>query len=147
MPKTPRFAPNLDRPLPVRPVEVVVFPGVQMLDVTGPLQVFATTNDIVAQLGRTRPYELRVVAKNGRNVTASAGLATEALSPLDMLVLLGCGPGESFGSGAQDVSMINRVSKPTSGQVVSFSVDAIMEMPASWRLGFENFSSVKVVND
>jgi transcriptional regulator GlxA family with amidase domain len=98
MPNTPQFAPNLDRPVPVRPVELVVFPEVQMLDVTGPLQVFATTNDIVAQSGRARPYELRVVAKNGRNVTASAGLglAAEALPPpdtaIDTLIAAG-GPG------------------------------------------------------
>jgi transcriptional regulator GlxA family with amidase domain len=68
-----------------RTVEVVAFPAVQMLDVTGPLQVFATANDIIVESGGAAPYVLRVVAKGGRNVTASAGLglATEALSPVD----------------------------------------------------------------
>jgi len=38
-PKTPRFAPNS-----VRVIEVLTYPAVQLLDVTGPLQVFASAN-------------------------------------------------------------------------------------------------------
>ncbi len=64
---------------------MVAFPAVQMLDVTGPLQVFATANDIVAENGGALPYELRVVAKGRSSVAASAGLvfATEELSAVD----------------------------------------------------------------
>jgi hypothetical protein len=39
MSKSPRFLPELQRV-----VEVLAFPGVQLLDVTGPLQVFAPVN-------------------------------------------------------------------------------------------------------
>jgi transcriptional regulator GlxA family with amidase domain len=86
-----------------RVIEVLAFPAVQLLDVTGPLQVFATANDHVTQAGGTAPYQLRVVAKavrvgqNGRSVTASAGLALATL-PLprgtapDTLIVAG-GPG------------------------------------------------------
>ncbi|HZF35935.1 MAG TPA: GlxA family transcriptional regulator, partial [Candidatus Angelobacter sp.] len=42
MPKNPRFTPN--RPLRI---ELLAFPDVQLLDVAGPLQVFASANDLV----------------------------------------------------------------------------------------------------
>jgi transcriptional regulator GlxA family with amidase domain len=95
MPKNPRSPPNSDRSDATRAIEVVAFPAVQMLDVTGPLQVFASANDIVMERGGTPPYALRVVAEGGRNVTASSGLGltTEALPPvgatLDTLVIAG----------------------------------------------------------
>ena len=98
MPKSPRFQPNPSRGNAARIVEVLAFPSVQLLDVTGPLQVFVCANDHVAQAGGTPPYALRVVAKGGLDVTTSAGLgiATSALqrtdAPLDTLLVPG-GPG------------------------------------------------------
>jgi len=93
MPKSPRSAPNA-----ARIIEVLAFPAVQLLDVTGPFQVFASANDIVAETGGTPPYVLRVVAKDCKDVTASGGLAIAA-SPLprvgvalDTLMIAG-GPG------------------------------------------------------
>jgi transcriptional regulator GlxA family with amidase domain len=93
VPISPRSAPTA-----VRVVEVLAYPAVQLLDVTGPLQVFASANDLVAEAGGTPPYILCVVAKGGQSVTASAGLAiaTKPLprigSPLDTLMVAG-GPG------------------------------------------------------
>ena len=79
MPKTPRFPPSSRLR---RTVEVLAYPAVQLLDVTGPLQVFATANDLVTQAGGAPPYVLRVVAKGGSGgVTASAGLGI-ATQPL-----------------------------------------------------------------
>ena len=102
MPKSPRFTPSRLTPVlgtgAVCVIEVLAYPSVQLLDVTGPLQVFATANDMVAEAGGTRPYLLRVVAKDGPSVTASAGLgiATAPLSrlgaALDTLIVAG-GPG------------------------------------------------------
>jgi transcriptional regulator GlxA family with amidase domain len=57
---------------------VLAYPAVQLLDVTGPLQVFASANDHVAEAGGVPPYVLRVVAKGGQSVTASAGLGITA---------------------------------------------------------------------
>ncbi len=73
-PSYPRFPPR-----PSRRVEILAYPAVQLLDVAGPLQVFATANDIAAG---PPPYDPVVVAKEPRGVTSSAGLtlATEALS-------------------------------------------------------------------
>ena len=90
MPKPPRFSPN-----PVRVIDVLAFPAVQLLDVTGPVQVFASANDLIAVAGGTRAYELRVVAQGGEGFTASAGvtLAAGPLSksdePLDTLLIAG----------------------------------------------------------
>jgi hypothetical protein len=53
MPKAPRFSPNA-----VRVIEVLTYPAVQLLNVTGPIQVFAAANDQVAGAGGARPYDL-----------------------------------------------------------------------------------------
>jgi len=97
MPKSPRSPPS-SRISAARIIEVLAYPSVQLLDVTGPLQVFASTNDLVSEAGETPPYLLRVVAKGGQGVTASAGLgiATRPLprisAALDTLIVAG-GPG------------------------------------------------------
>jgi transcriptional regulator GlxA family with amidase domain len=75
-PRLPRSAPDT-----VRVVEMLAYPAVQLLDVTGPLQVFATANDLATKAGATAPYAVRVVAKGGGSVTASAGLRI-ATAPL-----------------------------------------------------------------
>lgn len=67
--KAPRSTPTS-----VRVVEVLAFPLVQLLDVTGPFQVFATANDLVLEAGGRPPYDLQVVGRSGALVTASAGL-------------------------------------------------------------------------
>lgn len=88
MPKNPRFAPR-----PLR-VEILAFPDVQLLDVAGPLQVFATTNDLRRMAGKPQPYEPVAVA-DGTLAMSSAGLglATQPLpkpsSSLDSLVVAG----------------------------------------------------------
>src|SRR5580692_11305831 len=69
MPIHPRSAPH-----PVRVVELLAFPLVQLLDVTGPFQVFASANDLVLEAGGRPPYDLQVVARSGAQVTASSGL-------------------------------------------------------------------------
>jgi hypothetical protein len=53
MPKPPRFAPSR-----VRVVELLTFPLVQLLDVTGPAQVFASANDVVLTLTQTHQGEV-----------------------------------------------------------------------------------------
>jgi transcriptional regulator GlxA family with amidase domain len=91
MPKTPQKLPS------VRQVEIVAFPDVTVLDLTGPLEVFTTANQWAAQNGLPRPYDTRVVAER-RPVTSSSGLAllADALpgpsKPVDTLVVTG-GPG------------------------------------------------------
>lgn len=91
MPKNPRSPPN-----PTRPVEILAFPRVQVLDVTGPMQVFATANDLAG--GDVPPYAIRLVCDGGGSVPASAGLGLLADplpgpgAALDTLIVAG-GPG------------------------------------------------------
>src|SRR5271155_3257055 len=107
MPNSPRSAPNA-----VRVIDVLTYPAVQLLDVTGPVQVFASANDIVAETGGARPYALRVVARGGQGVTASAGLALAAgpLPPigdeLDTLLIAG---GEGAETAAEDPVLVDWV--------------------------------------
>jgi transcriptional regulator GlxA family with amidase domain len=92
-----------------RRVEILAFPSVQILDVTGPLQVFATANDIVAEAGGAAPYLIRVVAGADRSVTASAGIVVQA-EPLpsagvavDTLLVSG---GRGVDEAASDVTLV-----------------------------------------
>src|SRR5262249_20120962 len=90
MPKSPRSSPN-----PTRVVDVLTYPAVQLLDVTGPIQVFASANDLIADAGGAPPYLLRVVAQGGEGVTASAGVKlaagplTQSGEALDTLLVAG----------------------------------------------------------
>jgi transcriptional regulator GlxA family with amidase domain len=61
---------------PMRQIWIAVFPDVQVLDVTGPLEVFSIAN----RLGeaRTPGYAVSVVAATPGPVTTSSGLALVA---------------------------------------------------------------------
>jgi transcriptional regulator GlxA family with amidase domain len=90
LPKSPRFSPN-----PVRVIDVLTYPAVQLLDVTGPVQVFASANDLAAEAGRARPYLLKVVAQSVEDARSSAGVAlaaaplTRGRDTLDTLLVAG----------------------------------------------------------
>jgi transcriptional regulator GlxA family with amidase domain len=105
MPMTPRSS-------PLRVIDVLAYPAVQLLDVTGPVQVFATANDIVADAGGAPPYLLRVVAKGGKGITASAGVTFSAgpLPPireaLDTLLVAG---GEGAEAASEDAAVVEWV--------------------------------------
>src|SRR5215468_1556606 len=107
MPRSTRSVPSA-----LRIVEVLTFPLVQLLDVTGPLQVFASANDFVAEAGGVPPYVLRVVTQNGQGVTASAGvgLAAGPLPPVqaevDTLVIAG---GQGVEAAAADPVLVDWV--------------------------------------
>jgi transcriptional regulator GlxA family with amidase domain len=96
-------SPHNPPPNAVRIIDVLAFPGVQLLDVTGPFQVFASANNIVEAAGGALPYRLRLMAQDGGGVTSGAGvgLATGPLSrcdeALDTLIVPG-------GSGVEAVA-------------------------------------------
>jgi transcriptional regulator GlxA family with amidase domain len=116
MPKTPRFRPNPAHRNAARIIEVLAYPSVQLLDVTGPLQVLASANDHIVQAGAAPPYVLRVVGKGGQGVMATAGLAIatsplpRAGAPLDTLIVAG-GPGVD--AAAADTMLVNWVRQRT----------------------------------
>ena len=73
MPKTPRSLPTAPRT-----TEILTFPGVQLLDMAGPLQVFATCNDRYTAAGSAPPYAPRVIACDATSIVTSSGLALSA---------------------------------------------------------------------
>jgi transcriptional regulator GlxA family with amidase domain len=92
MPKSPRFTPNR-----LRQVEILAFQDVQLLDVAGPLQVFASANEVAIRLGDAPLYAPLVVSAGGPVIASSGlGLVTAQLPPagarLDTLLVAG-GPG------------------------------------------------------
>lgn len=126
MPKHPRAPPKAPRI-----VEVLAFPAVQLLDVTGPVQVFASANDFAAEAGAMPPYELRIVAQCGQNITASAGVTLATLplsasgSPVDTLVIAG---GDGVEAAASDPALIDwvRLRVRTARRVASVCTGAFL---------------------
>lgn len=91
-------------------IHVLAFANMQILDVTGPLQVFASANDIARQRGLPIPYAPSVIANGGGAVMSSAGLAVlaEALpaAPSDTLIIAG---GWGIYPAAEDVLLVDWV--------------------------------------
>ncbi len=91
---------------------MLAYPSVQLLDVTGPVQVFASANDHVTEAGGVPPYALRIVAQGGRGVTATAGLELVAHplprvgAALDTLIVAG---GEGAQAAAEDPVLVDWV--------------------------------------
>jgi transcriptional regulator GlxA family with amidase domain len=106
-PKIPPISPNM----PSRAVEVLAFPDVQLLDVAGPLQVFASANDRAAEQGLARPYVVTVVAPESQ-ITATAGLSFAAAalpasaSPVDTVIVAG---GQGVMRAANDAELVDWV--------------------------------------
>jgi transcriptional regulator GlxA family with amidase domain len=80
----------------MRRVAVVAFEGFQLLDVTGPYEVFGRTTRYLRDHGLAGGYEPRLVAGRAGSVTSSSGLAlgvhhtfAALRGPLDTLVVAG----------------------------------------------------------
>lgn len=82
----------------------------QLLDVAGPLQVFATANDLAAQRRSPTPYALEVVAATTPSVRTSAGLSLvvtplpPARSTVDTLIVAG---GFGVNAAREDEALLN----------------------------------------
>lgn len=83
-----------------RLVAIVAYPGVQSLDIAGPLEVFAGANTLIEATGRSDPgYRVRLLGATGEPLRTSSGLTLapdgrlgEASKRIDTLVVAG-GPG------------------------------------------------------
>ncbi len=60
-----------------KPIHILAFPNVQLLDVTGPLQVFASANVQATRQGLPTPYSPTVIARQDGSVVSSAGLGLQ----------------------------------------------------------------------
>ena len=67
-----------------RPHRIVIaaFAPAQMLDISGPLDVFATANECAANAGRAPPYELVVAAAQAGPLMTTSGVALIATASL-----------------------------------------------------------------
>jgi transcriptional regulator GlxA family with amidase domain len=77
-----------------RTIDVLAYPGVQLLDVAGPLQVFASANTFAAAKGHPPPYVPRVIALHSPIATSSGlELIAQPLpapsQPVDTLIVPG----------------------------------------------------------
>lgn len=74
-------------------VHILAFPNVQLLDVAGPLQVFASANVQVVSLGQPAAYAPSVIASQSGSVMSSAGLGLQTFAlpsqPSDTLIIAG----------------------------------------------------------
>lgn len=97
-----------------RPIVVVTFPGAQILDVTGPLEVFSTA----VRFLRAESYRTEVVSTHGGPVRASCGLeiATSSIAGvdarLDTLVIAG---GADMGAPSADAELLHHVRRLAAG--------------------------------
>jgi transcriptional regulator GlxA family with amidase domain len=95
-------------------VEILTYPRVQLLDVAGPLQVFATANELACEAGYRPLYAPRIVAAKPGPIAASAGLTliADKLPPpragLDTLLIAG-GPGVA--AAATDQTLLHWVTQ------------------------------------
>jgi transcriptional regulator GlxA family with amidase domain len=63
------------RTIAPRRIAILVYPGVQSLDVTGPMEVFAGAQTLIAASGRDqRGYEIRLVAAEEEPLRTSSGM-------------------------------------------------------------------------
>src|SRR6185312_930393 len=60
---------------PMRHIIFVAFEQALLLDIAGPLQVFASARDLSLQDGLADPYRLSVVSPKGGEIQTSSGLA------------------------------------------------------------------------
>nr|WP_246683850.1 GlxA family transcriptional regulator [Labrys sp. KNU-23] len=58
-------------------MDLLAFPGFQLLDIAGPMQVFASANRLLEDDGLPPAYRLRIIARHGQ-VAAWAGLTLQA---------------------------------------------------------------------
>jgi transcriptional regulator GlxA family with amidase domain len=94
-------------------VTLVVFEPAQLLDVTGPLEVFAGANGVARRAGRAVPYAITlatpkpgpVATTSGVPIVASHGLVARGAAP-DTLLIAG-GPGAR--AAALDAGLIRRL--------------------------------------
>ncbi|HET8532515.1 MAG TPA: GlxA family transcriptional regulator [Methylomirabilota bacterium] len=115
------------RPLPVW---IVMFPDVQVLDVTGPLEVFALANRLSS--GSAPRYQISVLAAEAGAVSTSSGLSLlagrslrQATGPVDTLLIAG---GQGTRAAMRDARLVSwlRRTAPRARRVASVCSGAFL---------------------
>src|SRR5690242_14898531 len=63
--------------LPMHRVVFIVYPGFELLDMSGPAAVFDGANRILAQTGKPPFYAIEIVSAGGGLVTSSSGVSVQ----------------------------------------------------------------------
>jgi transcriptional regulator GlxA family with amidase domain len=109
----------MERAAAPRQVAILLYPGVQSLDVTGPLEVFTAAAQLVSRGARPeRGYEVRTFSRDGMPLRTSSGLTitpdaslSDAPAGIDTLIVPG-GPGSR--EAARDEALLEWVSATAS---------------------------------
>jgi len=114
-------------------VVIVVYPGVQSLDMTGPLEVFASAQKLIAATGRTEPgYRIKIASLDGAPLTTSSGLEivpgmslADAPRAIDTLVVPG---GAGSADASKDEALLDWIKAvaPSTRRVVSVCTGAFV---------------------
>ena len=98
---------------------MVVFPGFQMLDAVGPLEVFSSARRLLEHRGQPSPYAVTLLAHEAGPVRSSGGLAVvadaafaDAPDPLDTLLVSG---GDGVYEAAKDPALLRWLSARAGG--------------------------------
>jgi transcriptional regulator GlxA family with amidase domain len=99
-----------------RTVAIVLYPGVQSLDVTGPLEVFAGAARLIAQSDRPEPaYDVVLISPDGLPLVSSSGLRItpdrglrDAPADIDTLIVAG---GEGHAAAAGDRRLLDWIAR------------------------------------
>ncbi len=100
MPIFPRFMPNVM----TRQIEILVFPDAQVLDATGPAQVFASANEIFRGSVKGPLYEISLLAEEAE-VTCSSGITLRCRPLADGSMASGIIPDTAIVAGGRGVNI------------------------------------------
>jgi transcriptional regulator GlxA family with amidase domain len=106
----------MDRPNISRQIAILAYPGVQSLDVIGPLEVFAGARELIAaEARRERGYEVSILSRDGTPLRTSSGLTIvphaslhEAPAEIDTLIVAG---GHGCTEAAADSALIEWIAQ------------------------------------
>lgn len=110
-----------------RLIVIVVYPGVQSLDVTGPLEVFAGAQQLIeASSSSERGYDVRVLSRGGQPLQTSSGLGLiphdklpSRPPPIDTLIVAG---GSGHAKACEDRPLLDWIARASRGSRRTASV-------------------------
>jgi transcriptional regulator GlxA family with amidase domain len=111
---------------------VVGFPPAQMLDISGPLDVFTIANELSEAMGRRAPYDIGLAGPTAGTLMTTSGVALQAaFSLFDMTLrpdtLLICG-GRGARTSSRDARLVNALAAlcDRTGRVCSICTGAFL---------------------
>jgi len=110
-----------------RQIAILAYPGVQSLDVTGPLEVFMGAQRLIETAGRgERGYGVRILSADGAPLLTSSGLSItphasihDAPARIDTLIVAG---GEGHALAAADPALLDWIAKTSAASRRTASV-------------------------